>query len=231
MKTKHLGITGMTFFGVFFFAISQAACVVPSGQTASGNSASSLNRGTAKRGLFGLSDSQGAPADASSSTSALPSFPSLGAPLTTRSAHARDTNSPRSLPSTGGLVKVEGNSWRTGLPATRVFALLGRSLSQAYILTRVDRRNLSLQTDWDKFFIDGRLFRNRFVVSVFPIGPRQTEVLIRNNLEYFSGAAGQSGSQADGDWLPSPDVTDEVAKLVDGVNLQIQNAALTRARR
>jgi hypothetical protein len=95
----------------------------------------------------------------------------------------------------------------------------------------VDRRNLSLQTDWDKFFIDGRLFRNRFVVSVFPIGPRQTEVLIRNNLEYFSGAAGQSGSQADGDWLPSPDVTDEVAKLVDGVNLQIQNAALTRARR
>ena len=135
---------------------------------------------------------------------------------------------------TGGrsdLVKIEGNTWRTAVPATRVFSLIGRALSQTYLVSRVDRRNLTVQTEWDKFFIDGRLFRNRVVVSVFPVGPRQTEVVIRNNLEYFSGTPGRPEDMSESAWLPSPDITDEVVRLVDSVNVQIQNAALQRPGR
>jgi hypothetical protein len=85
---------------------------------------------------------------------------------------------------------------------------------------------MTLQTDWDKFFIDGRLFRNRVHLSVFPIGPKQTEVVIRNSLEYFSGsgeALADSGSE--GQWLPSPDVTNEVAAIVKNSRIQLQNTA------
>lgn len=228
----------------FVLANVQVACVVPNGPLSGEQPQHSNTRRSSTKGLFGLSDNVSAPAD----TNTLPPLSNAVSPpmshfggATNRSQTVdgrkpdrgsdRGTITQRSLQDSGELVKVEGNTWRTALPATRVFSLLGRSLSQNYILSRVDRRNLSLQTDWDKFFIDGRLFRNRFVVSVFPVGPRQTEVLIRNTLEYFSGAAGQPGSQTDGDWLPSPDITDEVAKLVDNVNLQIQNAALSRTRR
>ncbi len=129
------------------------------------------------------------------------------------------------------LVNVEGNTWRTTAPATRVFSLAGRALSQTYVLSRVDRRNLTLQTDWDKFFIDGRLFRNRLVVTVFPVGPRQTEVVIRNALEYQGAVAGRDTEASEGAWLPSPDITDEVERFVDAVNIQMRNAAVPRRAR
>jgi|GEM_PF-647461 len=131
-------------------------------------------------------------------------------------------------PRSGELQKVEGNTWRTSVPATRLFSLLGRSLSHNYLLSRVDRRNLTVHTEWDKFFIDGRLFRNRLIVSVFPVSARQSEVVIRNNLEYFSGSPGKSEDMGESAWLPSPDITDEVTRLVDSVNQQILNAAASR---
>lgn len=135
------------------------------------------------------------------------------------------------LARSGRLVRVEGPTWRTTLGATRVFSAVGRALSQTYVVARVDRRNFTIQTDWDKFFIDGRLFRNRMVVSVFPVGARQTEVVIRNSLEYAAGpvgAPGPSGAAEGGAWLPSPDITDEVQRLVDAVNAQLLGASAAR---
>ena len=85
---------------------------------------------------------------------------------------------------------------------------------------------MTLQTDWDKFFIDGRLFRNRIHVSVFPVGPKQTEVVIRNSLEYFSGVSESvADTGSEGHWLPSPDITNEVANLVKNTRIQLQNTA------
>lgn len=127
------------------------------------------------------------------------------------------------VPSTGNrfeLFKIEGNVWRTSLSAAQTFSMLARVISQNYILAHTDKRNLNLQSDWDKFFIDGRLFRNRISVSVFPVGPRQTEVVVKNSLEYYSGQHGQGDVAGAHAWLPSPDITDEVSRIVDAVNRQ-----------
>lgn len=125
-------------------------------------------------------------------------------------------NSPINAMSPLQLVFVNGNTWRTQAPPDMVYGIMARLLSQSYIMSGADRKNFTLQTDWDKFFIEGRLFRNRMSVMVFPVGPRQTEIVIKNTVEYYTGGAGQ---KEEGElWLPSPDVTDEVVKLVDNTN-------------
>jgi len=116
------------------------------------------------------------------------------------------------------LTHIEGNTWRTSFHPNMVFGIMARILSQTYIVSSADRKNLNLQTDWDKFFIDGRLFRNRLSVIVFPVGERQTEVVIKNMVEYYTG--NPSKQEENAAWLPSPDITDEVYKLVDNTNRQ-----------
>ena len=116
------------------------------------------------------------------------------------------------------LTRIEGNTWRTAANPAIVYGIITRLLSQSYIISGVDRKNLNVQTDWDKFFINGRLFRNRMSVTVFPVGSRQTEVVIKNSVEYYTGTlAKQEENTA---WLPSPDLTDEVTKLVENTDKQ-----------
>jgi hypothetical protein len=115
------------------------------------------------------------------------------------------------------LTRIEGNTWRTLAHPAIIFRIMFRLLSQNYVITSLDKKNFTLQTDWDKFFIDGRLFRNRMSVMVFPVGSRQTEVVVKNIVEYF---AGNSTKDEIITWLPTPDITDEIQKLVEQTNKQ-----------
>jgi hypothetical protein len=116
------------------------------------------------------------------------------------------------------LTHVDGNTWRTAANPLIVYGIISRLLSQNYIISSSDRKSMNIHTDWDKFFIDGRLFRNRMSVSVFPVGNRQTEVVIKNSVEYYSGSVGKQEENTA--WLPSPDLTDEVSKLVESTDKQ-----------
>jgi hypothetical protein len=193
-------------------ALSHVACMTqqpfnsPTGETSLDSSEKMTTASRPRKGLLGLSDRM----------DGLQSRP------TGRGYDERNnTRTPPAL-----LTQVSGNVWRSSVSASRVFSVVSRLLAQSYVLSRIDNKNLSVQTDWDKFFIDGRLFRNRVHVSVFAIGARQTEVVVRNNLEYFSGTNDKStDSTGDGQWLPSPDITNEVATLIKGTRLQLQSTA------
>ncbi len=124
------------------------------------------------------------------------------------------------------LTKINDTTYRSALPSQLVFNMIARQLSKNYILSAVDRKSLTATTDWDKFFIDSRLFRNRMSVIVFPVANRMTEVVIKNNVEYFSGTS--IDSNENGNWLPSPDLTDEVQKLVNSTNRQASQFAMAQ---
>ncbi len=116
------------------------------------------------------------------------------------------------------LMRVDENTWRTAANPKLVYSIMTRVLAQSYIVTTVDRRNMNAQTDWDKFFIDGRLFRNRMSITVFPITAGQTEIVIKNSVEYYAGVVAKQ--EENSAWLPSPDITDEVSKLIETTNRQ-----------
>ena len=125
----------------------------------------------------------------------------------------------QAFPNSLSLSHIEGNTWRTSAHPAMVFGIMSRLLSQNYIINSMDRKNFNVQTDWDKFFIDGRLFRNRISIMVFPVGPRQTEVVVKNIVEYYTGSPNNK-LEENSAWLPSPDITDEINKLVENTNRQ-----------
>ncbi|APJ03551.1 hypothetical protein [Silvanigrella aquatica] len=122
-------------------------------------------------------------------------------------------------PNMFSLIHIDGNTWRTSAHPAMVFGIMSRILSQNYIIHAMDRKNMNLQTDWDKFFIDGRLFRNRINIMVFPVNPKQTEVVLKNIVEYYTGSSNNK-IEENSAWLPSPDITDEINKLIDNTNRQ-----------
>ncbi len=120
------------------------------------------------------------------------------------------------------LTNIDGNIWRSGMEPVALFNMISRLLAQRYLISNVDRRSLTIATDWDKFFIEGRLFRNRLSISVFPVGLRQTEVVIKNTVEYYSGSPnGGEAATSVVNWYPTPDITDELPRVVDSLNRQI----------
>lgn len=123
------------------------------------------------------------------------------------------------------LKNVDENIWRSSVDATALFNMISRILAQRYVISAVDRRNLTASTEWDKFFIEGRMFRNRLSVSVFPVGMHQSEVVLKNSVEYYSGTPGKLDSSTVVNWYPTPDITDEVQRLVSSLNRQIASSA------
>ena len=129
------------------------------------------------------------------------------------------------------LTHIEGNTWRTPVPASAAFQLVSRILSQSYIISHADRRELTIATDWDKFFVNGRLFRNRLSVTIFPVSAKSTEIVLKNSVEYYSGTQGKSDDLREANWLPTPDVTDEVPRIVENLSQQSSAWAKNQTQR
>lgn len=138
-------------------------------------------------------------------------------------------------PFTGNLTPtffqpVKDNTWRTRVPALVLFPLVVRHLSESYIVSSTNPATFSVQTDWDKFFIGGRLFRNRMNISMFQVSPSMTEIVINNKVEYFQ-SANEQANYGDSDWIPTQDITNEKTSLIENLSQSLQAIHFNSARR
>lgn len=125
--------------------------------------------------------------------------------------------------------QVSENSWRSRIPAASLYPLVLRQLSGSYIILANDARSMSIQTDWDKFFVGGRLFRNRLSVSLFPISTVESELVVMNKVEYFRSPEERSG-MGEADWIPTQDVTNEKVELIESLSRIAQAMRVAQAR-
>ena len=125
--------------------------------------------------------------------------------------------------------QISDSSWRTWMPAATIYPLLLRQLSSNYIILSSDPRALSVQTDWDKFFLGGRLFRNRLSVTLFQVSGGESEVLVNNKVEYFRSPDERTGAD-DADWIPTQDVTNEKADLIESLTRIAQAMRTAQSR-
>ncbi|MBM3381499.1 MAG: hypothetical protein FJY29_03565 [Betaproteobacteria bacterium] len=117
--------------------------------------------------------------------------------------------------------RLDKNTWRVATTAPQLFQTVAKILSQSYIISRADRQTLSMSTEWDKFFIDGRLFRNRISINVFPYNQRASDLVIKNNIEYYTQTAQKVDENDPTQWLPTQDVTDELERILDKTQKQL----------
>lgn len=127
--------------------------------------------------------------------------------------------------------RLDKNTWRIAASAQRLFQTVAKILSQTYIVAKADRQTLSMSTEWDKFFIDGRLFRNRISIHVFPFNQRTADLVIKNNIEYYTQTAQKIDEDSPTQWLPTQDVTDELDRILEKTQKQlVANAPRTPLR-
>lgn len=117
--------------------------------------------------------------------------------------------------------RLDKNTWRIAASAPHIFQTVARILSQTYILSKADRKTFSLSTEWDKFFIDGRLFRNRVSINVFPLNQKFADLVIKNNIEYYTQSNAKVDTNSPDQWLPSQDITNELERILDKTQKQL----------
>lgn len=117
--------------------------------------------------------------------------------------------------------RLDKNTWRIAASAPVVFQTAARILSQTYILSKTDRRSFSLSTEWDKFFIDGRLFRNRVSINVFPLNSKFADLVIKNSIEYYTQNNAKLDTNSPDQWLPTQDITNEMERILEKTQKQL----------
>jgi hypothetical protein len=122
----------------------------------------------------------------------------------------------RSEPEAEAAVSTGKNVWRLNKPLQNIYYKALRMLSQDYIVTQANKESLTIQTDWDTFFLEGRLMRNRLSLTFYPLSPKQTEVQITNFVEYQKESTLPGANVG---WIPGPDVTTEVDRLLSALKL------------
>ena len=79
-----------------------------------------------------------------------------------------------------------------------------RVLAGHYTFPPGSVQGYQMHTEWDRFYLDGRLFRNRIAADFFPGNrPGTTDVVLKNAVE----------AREDGGWFPCPDFTDELERV------------------
>ncbi|MEY4064253.1 MAG: hypothetical protein RIR26_461 [Pseudomonadota bacterium] len=117
--------------------------------------------------------------------------------------------------------RLDRNTWRVATPAPLLYQTIAKILSQTYINAKADRQTLSLSTEWDKFFIDGRLFRNRVSINVFPLNQKNADLVIKNNIEYYTQSEHKVDENTPTQWLPTQDITDEMERILEKAQKQL----------
>jgi hypothetical protein len=146
------------------------------------------------------------------------------------SAGVPQVGSPISGPRPTYFKQVAPSAWRCKVPADQLFALVARHLSGSYILAQTDSGSRTIVTEWDKFFIGSRLFRNKISVNLFAVSPFETELLVMNKLEYFQQSS-ERQAYGESDWFPTQDITNERAQLIESLSSLLHALNLASAPR
>lgn len=145
-------------------------------------------------------------------------FGSLSSESSVQSSETQRNSPQAALSREISMKRVDENVWRTNMSAAVAFRTVTRVLSQNYVLQKVDKAGLTVSTEWDKFMVEKRMFRNRVTATVFPVSARSTEIVIKNDVQYYEGEKSANMNQAH--WLPTADITDEVSRIVGVIGKQ-----------
>ena len=131
----------------------------------------------------------------------------FGSPTSPNKPHAQIVMPP--------VIRLDAHTWQIPLPHKQIFHATVGFISKSYVVKSLEEqlKTSFLQTDWDHFTLQGGLFRNRLSIRFFNRSPQKCDVTISNRLETSVHETNSPFSQ----WIPTPDITDEVAKILEFV--------------
>ena len=91
-------------------------------------------------------------------------------------------------------------------------------LLRNYNLTIVDKNSGIVTTEWDSYFLNQEVFRNRLSLRISRGANNGIDVIVHNNVERLRDASAATGAVG-AVWLPAEDAANETARVVQNMAL------------
>lgn len=117
------------------------------------------------------------------------------------------------------IYAIDAHTYRFQLREADVWNSALNVLLRNYNLTIVDRQTGIVTTEWDSFYLDNAVYRNKVSLRVAPGSARgAVDVTIHNSVERLRDAS-QAAGTVGAVWLPAEDPANETARIVQNMAL------------
>lgn len=116
------------------------------------------------------------------------------------------------------IVAIDQGTFRLQLGYDRVWDAMLDVLLRNYNLAIADRNNGLITTEWDSFYVDGKVHRNKLSLRLKRLGTQGTELLVYNNVEVLSKMPDGGITEI---WLPTDRNRSEVVRIIQNMALAL----------
>lgn len=95
-------------------------------------------------------------------------------------------------------------------------------LMQNYNVTILDQANGVITTEWDSFYLDGNVFRNKISLRIVSKAYSTSQLTIVNNVEILKEGPSPGTTSLNATWLPSKDSSSEAARIIRSLALALR---------
>ena len=121
-------------------------------------------------------------------------------------------------PAKATIYAIDKQTFRFAMRDAEVWDTALNVLLRNYNLTIVDRASGVITTEWDSFFLEKDVYRNRLSLRMVKIGRDMVEMTVHNNVERLRDAS-QATNTVGAVWLPAEDRANEVGRIVQNMAL------------
>lgn len=125
---------------------------------------------------------------------------------------------PKSKSSRSSIYAIDKRMFRFALKEDDVWDSALSVLLRNYNVTIVDRKSGIITTEWDSFYLNTAVYRNKISLRIARTNYNTTDVTIHNNVERLRDAS-QAAGAVGAVWLPSEDEAGEVARVIQNMAL------------
>ncbi|MBM4251061.1 MAG: hypothetical protein FJ146_03745 [Deltaproteobacteria bacterium] len=119
---------------------------------------------------------------------------------------------------------VDKDTFRLHLAEREVWEAVLSVLMRNYSPLIADKNQGIFATEWDSYFLNGIVYRNKISLRLARGGPGITDMTIHNSVEQLPGGA-VPVSGASVTWLPAGDPADEIGRIVKNMAIVLGQPA------
>lgn len=121
-------------------------------------------------------------------------------------------------PQRATIYAVDKRTYRFTLKDSDVWDAALNVLLRNYNVTIVDKQNGIITTEWDSYYLNNEVFRNRVSLRISRGPSGAVDLTMHNNVEKLKDAA-QAAGTVGVVWLPAEDPANEVSRIVQNMAL------------
>ena len=115
------------------------------------------------------------------------------------------------------IYPIDSQTFSIMIPSEDVWNAAINVLMRNYNLTIIDKQNGVITTEWDSFYLNRQVFRNKVSLRITPYNFRYSKLMIMNNIESLQEGSATGTGAFGAIWVPSQDLAGESARIIKSI--------------